>query len=156
MDNVKNLPIGIRPALETDWEQVYPFLLERDKPLDSLEAAFVRYRRKLASPSQCVLVAETEAKIVGLAMAHVWDEYVMSGRKQVRFSTLYVLEDFRKQGVGKALFEGIRAWSENIGATWLEWYASSSAVGFYERLGYEGTLDPDPQHPFYELEFERS
>ena len=144
----------VRPALETDWEQVYPFLLERDKPLDSLEAAFARYQRKIASPLQCVLVAEGETQIVGVAMAHEWDEYVMSGRKQVRFSTLYVLEPFRRQGVGKALFEGIRAWARSVGATWLEWYASSSAVGFYKRLGYEGTSNPDLQHPFYEIEFE--
>ena len=148
--------LTVRPALETDWEQVHPLLIDRDTPLDSLEAAFARYRRKLASPLQCVLVAEIEVRIVGVAMAHEWDEYVMSGRKQIRFSTLYVLEAFRKQGIGKALFEGIRAWAENNGATWLEWYASPSAVGFYRRLGYEGTFDPDPQHPFYELEFERS
>ena len=148
--------LTVRPALETDWKQVYPFLIERDTPLDSLEAAFTRYQRKLASPLQCVLVAEIEARIVGVAMAHKWNEYVMSGRKQICFSTLYVLEDFRKQGVGKALFEGIRAWAESIGATWLEWYASPSAVVFYKRLGYEGVLNPNPQHPFYELEFERS
>lgn len=153
---VSSTTIAVRPALETDWEQVYPFLLERDKPLDSLEAAFARYQRKLASPWQCVLVAETEAQIVGLAMAHVWDEYVMSGRKQVRFSTLYIVEDCRKQGVGKALFEDIKAWSESNGATWLEGYASSSAVEFYERLGYRGTSNPDPEHPFYEIIFERS
>ena len=148
--------LTVRPALETDWQQVYPLLIGRDKPLDSLEAAFARFRRKLASPLQCVLVAEIGAHIVGLAMAHEWDEYVMSGRKQVRFSTLYVLEAFKKQGVGQTLFAGIRAWAENNGATWLEWYASPSAVGFYERLGYEGTPDSDPQHLFYELEFERT
>lgn len=148
--------VGVRPALETDWQQVYPLLIERDKPLDSLEAAFRRYQDKVASPLHCVLVAEIETRVVGIAMAHHWDEYIISGRKQVRFSTLYVLEPFRRQGVGKALFQSILAWAEATGATWLGWYASPSATDFYRRLGYEGTLNPDPQHPFYEIEFEHS
>ena len=145
--------INIRPAIETDWEQFYPFLLESDKPLDSQIAAFTRYKRRIVSPLHCVLVAETEAQIVGIAMAHEWDEYLMSGRKQIRFSTLYVLESFRGQGIGRALFQHILDWSESIGATWLEWYASPSAIGFYKSLGYEGKLNPNPTYPYYEIEF---
>ena len=145
--------IDIRPAIETDWEQFYPFLLESDKPLDSLEAAFTRYKRKIISPLHCVLVAETEAQIVGIAMAHEWDEYLMSGRKQIRFSTLYVLESFRGQGIGRDLFHHILDWAESIGATWLEWYASPSAIGFYKSLGYKGTLNANQTHPYYEIEF---
>ncbi len=50
--------INIRPATEQDWEQFYPFLLESDKPLDSLIVAFGRYKYKIASPLHCVLVVE--------------------------------------------------------------------------------------------------
>ena len=135
--------------------QFYNFLLESDKPLDSLEAAFTGYKRKIISPLHCVLVAETNAHIVGIAMAHEWDEYLMSGRQQIRFSTLYVLESFRRRGVGRALFERIYDWAKSIDATWLEWYASPNAVGFYESLGYEGTLNPDPYHTYYEINFQR-
>lgn len=54
--------VNIRPAIEQDWEQFYPFLLESDKPLDSLTAAFRRYQRKITSPLHYVLVAETDNK----------------------------------------------------------------------------------------------
>lgn len=121
------------------------------RPLDSLEAAFRRYKYKITSPLHCVLVAETDNKIVGIAMAHEWEEYLMSGRKQIRFSTLHVLESFRRQGIGKALFLHICDWAKSIGATWLEWYASSNAVDFYKSLGYEGTLNST--HLYYEIEF---
>ncbi|MGL5943051.1 MAG: GNAT family N-acetyltransferase [Waterburya sp.] len=142
----------IRPAIEQDWEQFYLFLLESDKPLDSLTPAFKRYKYKIASPLHCVLVAEIDNQIVGIAMAHEWDEYLISGRKQIRFSTLHVLESFRRQGIGKALFVNICNWAEIIGATWLEWYASPSAIDFYKKLGYTGTLNPNPNYPYYEIE----
>lgn len=145
--------INIRPARETDWQQFYPFLLDRDRPLDSLEAAFTRYKHKIVSPLHCVLVAETNAHIVGIAMAHEWDEYLMSGRKQIRFSTLYVLEFFRRKGIGRALFTHIYDWAESLDATWLEWYANPSAINFYKSLGYEGSSNPNPNHVYYEIEF---
>ncbi|MGK7935345.1 MAG: N-acetyltransferase family protein [Xenococcaceae cyanobacterium] len=156
MNPITDSEIDIRPAIEQDWEQFYPFLLAIDQPLDSQEAAFRRYKSKIASPLHYILVAETNTKIVGIAMAHEWDEYLMSGRKQIRFSTLYVLESFRRQGIGKALFLHIYDWAKSIGATWLEWYASPNAVDFYKSLGYEGTLNSNPYHPYYEIEFKRS
>ena len=47
-----------------------------------------------STPLHCLLVAETGNKIVGIAMAHEWEEYLMSDRQQIRFSTLHVLESF--------------------------------------------------------------
>lgn len=143
----------VRPARPDDWPQFYPFLVGLDRPLDSLEAAYGRYQRKLASELECVLVAERSGLIVGIAMAHQWDEYLMSGRKQIRFSTLEVLPEFRRQGVGRALFEGIHDWARSIGARWLEWYASPAAVPFYERLGFRGDPCPQPEYPYFEIDF---
>jgi GNAT superfamily N-acetyltransferase len=133
----------------------YPFLIRLDRPLDSLEAAQERFTRKINSQLHRVLVAELEGRIVGIAMAHEWDEYLMSGRKQIRFGTLYVLPAFQKRGIGTALFVAARDWAERIGARWFEWYASQSAVPFYERLGYTGSAQPDPDHPYFEIQFER-
>ncbi len=142
----------IRPATPQDWNQIHPFL-KSDQPINSLEAAFERYKNRLNSKTHCIFVAELEQKIVGLAMVHQYEEYLLSGRKQFRFSTLVVLPEYRKQGIGKALFKVVKTWAKENGAKWLEWYASPSAVGFYNKLGYEGEICPQPENPFYEIEF---
>jgi GNAT superfamily N-acetyltransferase len=142
----------IRRANVSDWDGFYPFL-EFDRPINSLKAAFVRYQAKIGSDLHGVFVAELEGRVVGIAMAHVWDEFIMSGRKQIRFSSLFVHSDFLRLGIGKALFFATRDWAKSIGGTWFEWYASQSAIGFYERLGYSSTPQTDVEHPFYEIEF---
>jgi GNAT superfamily N-acetyltransferase len=145
----------VRAARASDWEAFHAFLIERDHPLDSLEAARQRFERKITSSVHCVLVAELEGRVVGLAMAHEWDEYIMSGRKQIRFSTLEVLPEHRHRGIGSALFHATRDWARGIGATWFEWYASASAIAFYERLGHHGVAHSHPDHPYFEIEFGR-
>ena len=143
----------IRAARESDWSGFYPFLIDLDTPLDSLELARQRFNHKINSSLHGVFVAELGGKIVGIAKAHEWDEYLMSGRKQIRFSTLSVSPAHRKRGIGKALFEHTRDWAQSIGATWFEWYASPSAVEFYRRMGLEGVSCPDPECPYFEIKF---
>lgn len=109
-----------------------------------------------SSPLHGVFVAVLDSEIVGIAMAHEWDHYVMSGRKQIRFSSLYVKPEHQKKGIGKALFEVTKDWAKSIGATWFEWYASQSAIGFYERLGFIGSAQPNPETPYFELDFSKS
>ena len=116
---------------------------------------FKRFQKRLESESTGVFVAELEGQIVGVSIAHEWHEYLMSGLKQIRFSTLVVDLEHRKKGVGKALFEFTRDWAEGIGATWFEWYSSPSAVSFYEHMGFEGNYNPDPENPYFEIVFER-
>jgi GNAT superfamily N-acetyltransferase len=144
----------IRTAREFDWEQFYPFL-HHDKPIDSLKNAFQRFQKKLESESTGVFVAELEGQIVGVALAHEWHEYLMSERKQIRFSTLEVSLEHRKKGIGKALFEFARDWAHGIGGTWFEWYSSPSAVAFYEHMGFRGNDNPDPECPYFEINFQR-
>ena len=150
------MSLTIREARPDDWE-AFCALYEGEAP-DDPEAAAGRFRRKLTAELECVLVAEwhqpgATPQLVGLALAHQWDEYLMSGRRQLRFSTLRVHPDHRRRGVGRALFGGIVAWARSRDATWLEWYASPGAVPFYTRLGFTGTVCPDPDFPYYELRF---
>ena len=144
--------VMIRRARESDWDAFRSFL-EHDQPLDSLEAAFKCFQKKLESPLHVVLVAELNGEIVGIAKAHEWDEYLMSGIKQIRFSSLAVSELHRRQGIGRALFEATRDWAISQGATWFEWYASKKAVPFYESLGFKGQSHPDEDYPYFSIEY---
>lgn len=143
----------IREAKQDDWPQVHPFLSTNDKPPDTLDAALKRYCYRLESEQHIIFVAEQSKEIIGLAMAYEQETLLMSGRKQVRFSTLCVTKEHRRKGAGKALFSAICNWAEGINATWLEWYASHDAIPFYEKLGYEARLSASSDHPFFELEF---
>ena len=142
----------IREARESDWNAFRSFL-KHDQPVDSLEAAFKRFQKKLGSPLHVVLVAELNGKIVGIAKAHEWDEYLMSGIKQIRFSSLAVSELHRRQGIGRALFEATRTWAESQGVTWFEWYINKKALPFYERLGFTGQSQPDEDYPYFCIEY---
>jgi N-acetylglutamate synthase-like GNAT family acetyltransferase len=61
-----------------------------------------------------------------------------------------------EKGIGRALFEMTKDWAKGIGATWFEWYASQSATGFYKRLGFTGDAQPNPENPYYEIDFSKS
>jgi hypothetical protein len=45
-------------------------------------------------------------------------------------------------------------WCEKRNVKWLEWQSSESALAFYEKLGFKGERCPDPEHPFFEIEYE--
>lgn len=67
------MPLIIREAQLSDWE-AFRSLYGGDPPPNH-EAAFGRFRRKLASELECVLVAEehrpgAEPRLIGLALAH--------------------------------------------------------------------------------------
>ena len=51
------------------------------------------------------------------------------------------------------MFNGVLNWARKERVNWLQWQASESAVKFYEKLGYSGDPCPDPEHPFFEIEF---
>ncbi len=145
----------VRRAASGDWSDFYAFQSPLDKPLDSIEAAQNRFHRKINSPLHGMFVAELDGRVVGIAMVHEWDEYLVSGRKQMRFSTLEVLPELRRLGIGRALFQAVEGWAVDNGATWLEWYGSQNALPFYERLGHSGQAHSHPNHPYFEIEFKR-
>ena len=67
--------------------------------------------------------------------------------------TTFLLFLARKQGIGTLLFNSVVNWARKERVNWLQWQASESAVKFYEKLGYSGDPCPDPEHPFFEIEF---
>jgi len=74
-----------------------------------------------------VLVAETEAQVVGFAQLDA---------KQSTVVAIYVTPQFARQGFGLRLLRGIEEQVVSVGLDELRLQASLNAVGFYSRAGY--------------------
>lgn len=119
-------------------------------------AAFaVRAEDKMRSGDHCIAVAVLGTEVVGYAWAQDYGPHLRDGERTARFHDLIVAEHARHRGIGRQLFELVRSWAERRGIRWLQWQSSPAAVGFYERLGLKGDPCPQPDHPFFEIEFPR-
>jgi GNAT superfamily N-acetyltransferase len=75
------------------------------------------------------------------------------GEATARLNDLFVLPEYRKQGIAKELLESFIAWAKTNNVKYLQWQANKTSTAFYEPLGYVSIPDPDPEHPFFEIEF---
>jgi GNAT superfamily N-acetyltransferase len=142
--------VDIRPASTRDFKQLQSlFLAFGSVNQDGLKARFLRI---FESPDFCLLVAQTDKKIIGYALAQGYLPRLRSGDETVRLHDLMVASHVRRTGVGQALLEAVKDWCKVRGARYLEWQANLEATKFYHRLGY--TPDP-PQndYPYFEIDF---
>lgn len=71
----------------------------------------------LGAEARCLLVAEGRGRVVGFASAQRWSSpAIYAPVLEVYLDELFVLEEVRRCGIGSRLFQGIRAWAEQIGA----------------------------------------
>jgi GNAT superfamily N-acetyltransferase len=85
-----------------------------------------------------LIVAESGGEVVGMALWYV--KYSTWKGKCGYLEDLMVADDYRKLGVGKALFEAVARESAKRGYLRLEWQVldwNENAIGFYNRLGAE-------------------
>ena len=121
---------------------------DADGQAAEFDAATAR-RIHQADADKCMLVAETDSRVVGFVGARVaqpWDtapRQVMRELSQVRVETtvLAVAEAYRRQGVGTRLMEAAEAWARNRGAvlaTVDTYVGSYLSVPFYlNRMRYD-------------------
>lgn len=145
--------IVVRPALLSDWPDVWP-LLEAIGSTDGSDRARERFNTLIRTDSHLIAVAFVDGVAVGYAWVQDRGEHLRSGSRSARLHDLYVVPTHRRVGVGRGLFSSVKEWSERRRVRWLEWQASTAALGFYERLGLRGDPCPDPEHPYFEIEFE--
>lgn len=83
------------------------------------------------------VLAEIDHKVVAFALYH-YNFSTFLGKKGLYLEDLFVLESFRKQGVGQALFTRLREIAKNEGCGRMEWSVldwNASALDFYLRQG---------------------
>jgi len=141
----------IRPAKPEEWGAILPLFQAMGGQCD--EAARQRFARITQSDDHYLPVAVDDSHHIGYGWAQDYGPHLRTGDRTARLHDLFVPTSQRKRGIGTALFAAIRAWAEGRGVRYLEWQASHAAVPFYERLGYTGNPCPQPEYPFFEIEF---
>ena len=97
----------------------------------------------LADQDAVILVSETKDQIIGLVYAYLRslpDIPIRIPVRVIEVDHIVVKQEYRRQGVGKALMEGVHQWAGQIEVDRLElsvWNFNKDAQDFYRRLGYE-------------------
>lgn len=87
-----------------------------------------------------VFVAEDDGRVVGYVMGVIVDmvpETFIAARSGF-LADIYVLSDYRGQGVGRALVEAFRGWLQGRGVTHYEWFVAeknAEARAFWQKVG---------------------
>lgn len=90
------------------------------------------------------IVAESKGRIIGMAL--YYPRYSTWKGKSIHLEDFIVKEDFRKNGVGKKLFDRVVKESQIYGAKRLEWMVlewNQPALNFYQKIG--ANIDPEWQ-----------
>jgi GNAT superfamily N-acetyltransferase len=139
--------VEIRPARQEDLDAMVQLLQE----LFAIEADFNAQeslqRKGLALmldgclKHKCILVAETEGKVVGMATAQSLISTAEGGMVAL-VEDVVVNAGFRGRGIGHKLMHGIEQWAMKRGARRLQLLAdraNHSALGFYHTIGWQPT-----------------
>lgn len=134
--------IQIRNAERADMPVIWQFLLKKaefDNWLDRLEVTPESLADALFSdpPHAGCLLAELDGKPAGFAtFFYSFSTYL--GRRGIWLDDLYVNEDQRAQGVGKALLKKLAVMASEQGCGRIEWTTAMKnerALDFYRRMG---------------------
>ncbi len=104
------------------------------------------FERLHSSEQSTVLVAESDARVVGVATAVMRtapDFAVFVAQKWAVLDNIAVSESWRRLGVGSALIRDAERWAQAQGASWLElgvYEFNEQARAFYQSLGYAPVL----------------
>ena len=132
------MDITIRPANEMDFPEIFSLITEFSVFQGTPEKVSITVEQMQENIElfNC-LVAETNDKhIIGFA-SFFFAYYSWSG-KALYLDDLYVKESFRKQAIGKMLFDAVLAFAKNSHCNKMRWLVSkwnTNAIGFYKSIG---------------------
>jgi GNAT superfamily N-acetyltransferase len=132
--------VTVRRATTADAAALVPLLGELGYP-SSPTAVARRLAELLAAPANCVLVAESEAVVAGVAAMHLMPLLNRDG--MVGWITAMVVsEEKRGRGVGAALLRALERFALEQGVSRVLVSSAENRAGahrFYEREGYAYT-----------------
>lgn len=143
--NGKAQPWTIRLAHSSDLERLTELLGE----LFSLEADFQVDRERqrqgltlmLAAPQACVLVAEADRTVVGMATGQLTIS-TAEGGLALLVEDVVVDAEWRGRGIGRRVLDGLGDWAVAHGAHRLQLLADRNnepGLDFYRKLGWQVT-----------------
>jgi GNAT superfamily N-acetyltransferase len=138
---------GIAEVHVASWRTSYRGIVD-DAYLASLDvtAQTARWTKRLAQPAQHILVAAApDGRLVGLCSAGAYRGSDPAIRGELY--AIYLLDDAKGQGTGRALFERTARWlAAEALVPFQVWVFlhNPAARAFYERMG--GVLTGEPQH----------
>lgn len=136
----------IRPIREEDAKRFLDMLLKLDeqtelmmyevgeRPID--EENMLSSIRVISARESLILIADTGDEIVGFLGA---DRGEFRRNKYTAYITVGILEDFRNQGLGNAMFQKMEEWAREVEMKRLELTVichNTQAVKLYEKRGF--------------------
>ncbi len=139
-----NLEFKIRQAVEDDIPELFDLiqaLAEYEKLLDRVTGTVEQLQEHLFGSRIYAeaIVTEIDAKIVGFAL--FFPNYsTFLTKPGIYLEDLFVLPEYRRQGIGKAMLSYLGNLAKSRDAGRLEWSVldwNESAIAFYQSMGAE-------------------
>ncbi|MGL4737638.1 MAG: GNAT family N-acetyltransferase [Cellulosilyticaceae bacterium] len=105
----------------------------------SIEASENKLRILANSSKEKIYVAVVDDKVVGYVHANDYDVIYAPHMKNIM--GIAVSEDYKRQGIGKALLFAVEEWAKETGASGVRLVSGETRIGahrFYQSCGYEG------------------
>jgi GNAT superfamily N-acetyltransferase len=139
-------PVRIDPIGAEQLERVLPLIAAYQRFYEVEEIDETRNRaffRRFLAPSEdgLLLGARREGRLVGYACLY-WHFSSLEAAESVLMNDLYVSEEARGQGVGRALIDATAEVARERGAPFVEWSTAPdnhTAQGLYDSTGAERT-----------------
>lgn len=107
------------------------FYIENEHPINKKE-----YKAMLNNQDKISIAYIVDDKIAGVCLATIKDRI----EKSIYIDDIFVLEEFRHQGIATKLYKQVESIAKDIGAKRIDltvWQFNKAAMKFYESLGME-------------------
>ena len=105
------------------------FYIENEHPISKKE-----YKAMLNNQHKINIAYIVDDKIAGVCLATIKDKI----EKSIYIDDIFVLEEFRHQGIATKLYKQVESIANNIGAKRIDltvWQFNNTAINFYKSLG---------------------